>query len=306
MVKSTFTKRIFRLVDKIFYKSQNPPKKTAEALSSLNVTRDLSPSEEFSDCKMDLLIKPRASGEKIPVIFYIHGGGFSAGDKRFRDYYCARIANATNCAILNVNHPLGPENPGPIPLKCLVKMANWLEDNAEAFGLDLSKTIVMGDSSGAYYAAMLAAIQGSDELQKIYGEMRHTFTAGLFNCAIFDLVRSIKHPVPLGFTRGVCKDITNLKPKEALTWEYMPFACPVDHVSPAFPKSLLIYSKLDFFAWGQAEEFIEKLEKNGVPYEEYHSTHFLDNHAFSINLNNKVARAARKKMIDFITGIFGE
>ena len=84
-------------------------------------------------------------------------------------------------------------------------------------------------------------------------------------------------------------DITNLKPKAALNWEYMPFACPVDHVSPAYPKSLLIYSKMDFFAWGQAEEFIGKLEANGVPYEEYHSTKFLDNHAFSINLNNKVA-----------------
>ena len=268
MAKKTFTKKIFLFVDKIFYKSQNPPKKTAALLSELVVHRDLSPCDEFSDYKIDVFYKERPAGEKYPVIFNIHGGGFSAGDKTYRDYYVARIAKASGAAIVNVNHPLGPENPGPIPLRCLVQSANWLKDHADEFHFDLSKTLVMGDSSGAYYAAMLAAIQGSEKLQEIYGEMRHSFGAAIFNCAIYDLVYSLKHPIPLGFTRGVSVDITGLKPKEALNWEYMPYACPVDHVSPKYPKSLVVYAKLDFFAKGQAEAFIRELEKNGVPYEE--------------------------------------
>ena len=306
MIVTTFTKKIFRFVDRIFYKSQNPPKKTAEALAALTVIRDLSPCEEFSDYKIDILRQERPAGEKYPVIFNIHGGGFSAGDKRYRDYYCARLAAKANCAIVNVNHPLGPENPVPIPTRCLVQSVNWLKDNADKYDFDLSRTIVMGDSSGAYFAAMLAAIQGNEELQKRYGEMRHSFAAAIFNCAIFDLVRSIEHPVPLGFTRGVCLDVTNLKPKEALKWEFMPYACPVNHVSPAFPKSLVVYAKKDFFAKGHAEAFIKELEANGVPYEEYHSKHFLDNHAYSINLKNAVARGAREKMLAFIKDFFGE
>lgn len=303
-VRTTATKRLFRFVDKAFYKSQNPPRETAEVLSRLTVFRDITPSPLFPDARLDLLFRDRAPGDKYPVIFHIHGGGFSAGDKSCRNFYCAKLALLTGAAVINVNHPLGPEETAPIPLRSLVQTVNWVKENAEKYSFDLNKALVTGDSSGAYYAAMLSAIPSSEKLQSIYGEMKMRFGAAVFNCGIFDLVYSIKHPLPFGITRGVSLDITGLKPKKALEWEYMPYACPVRLVTPEFPRSLVIYSKKDFFAKGQAEAFLEELRSKGVYAEEFHSTKFLDNHAFSINLKNRVAEDAREKAFSFINSFF--
>ena len=298
-MKKTLTKRLFLLVDKLFYKRQNPPKKMQEALFGLTYLRDITYDEE-NDQRLDLIYRPRPTGEKYPVVFEIHGGGFSAGDKRYRLYHCAQIAQKTGALVVNVNHPLGPEAPCPKPMQCLVRAFNWIVENADRYGFDLDRMVVTGDSSGAYYAALLAMIPDNPKLQEAYGQMNGRFAGAAYICGIFDVAASLADPLPFGITTGVCLDLTGRKPKDLGGWEYAPYLSPMDFVKQGHPKSLVIYAKKDFFAKGQAETFVEKLRSFGVECDEFHSERFLDNHAFPLNGKNRIAALSREKLYDFI------
>lgn len=287
-------------MDKLFYRAQNPAKQTQEFLSMVTVKRDIPYSENFPDIKLDLLYRELPEKRRRPVFFYIHGGGFSAGDKRYRDCFCARVALESGAIVVNVNHPLGPEVTAPYPLRCLVEGANWVAHHADEYGFDLSRAIVAGDSSGAYYAAMLGMIPGSPDLEKIYGTMRLTFAGAVLSSGLYDLEYSLRHKLPLGITRGVCRDVTGFTIEEALSSELFPFINPIEFVTSAFPKSMVVYAERDFFAKGQAESFIERIREQGGSVEEYHSTGFMDNHAFLINRKSKAAREAKRRMDDFI------
>lgn len=89
----TITKKIFLLVDKLFFKAQNPPKLTAEAEKGLHIERDIPFSDNYPDQKTDILFKERQDGEKYPVVFHIHGGGFSINNhnKTAKEALCGML-----------------------------------------------------------------------------------------------------------------------------------------------------------------------------------------------------------------------
>ncbi len=297
-VKKTGTKRLFMMVDKLFYKKQNPPDGIADAMKGLVIKHDI-PFDQETDLKLDVLYRPRPAEQKYPVVFEIHGGGFSAGDKEFRLYHCAQMARK-GAMVVNVNHLLGPEYPCPAPMRSLVRAFNWVIDNAERYRMDTSRMLVTGDSSGAYYASLLAMLPDNPKLWEVYGRMNGRFSHAVYICGVYDIEDSLKHRLPFGITTGVCKDISGVKPKDLATWKYLPYVSPVDFVKPSHPKALVIYAQKDFFAKGQAETLIGKLRDAGVECAEFHSTRFADNHAFTINNTNRIARHSREVMYDFI------
>lgn len=297
--KSTLTKKLFLLVDKLFYRAQNHPKKLPKVMEGLTHIQDI-PFEGENGCRLDLIFCPRREGMRSPVIFEIHGGGFSAGDKAYRIYHCAEIARRTGAMVVNVNHPLGPEETCPKPLQSLVRAFNWVVENAEKYGFDINKMLVTGDSSGAYYAAMLAMIPDHPDLQTVYGKMNGRFSSAAYLCGVFDIADSLKHRLPFGITTGVCIDVTGRKPNAVSDWEYYPYLSPIDFVTEKHPPCLMIYAKKDFFARGQAETFLNKLKENGVACVEYHSTRFLDNHGFVLNTNSRAAVRSREVLYDYL------
>lgn len=145
--RTTWTKKLFRCVDKLFYRAQNHPKRLPDVMKGLTIVQDL-PFEGENGCKLDLIFRPREDGEKYPVVFEIHGGGFSAGDKAYRIYHCVEIARRTGAMVVNVNHPLGPEEPCPNPLRSLVRAFNWVIENAEKYRFDTNRMLVTGGQFG--------------------------------------------------------------------------------------------------------------------------------------------------------------
>ena len=298
-MRKTLTKRLFLCVDKLFYRAQNHPKQLPRLLKDLTYIKDI-PYEGEGGCKLDILYREEEKDRLRPVVFEIHGGGFSAGDKSYRLYLAAEIAAETGAAVVNVNHPLGPEEPCPKPLQSLVRAFNWVIDHAGQYHFDTSRMLVTGDSSGAYYAAMLAMIPDHAALTEAYGMMHGRFSAALYLCGVYDIGASLKHRLPFGITTGVCVDISGRKPKDLASWQYFPLLSPLDYVTENHPPCMVIYSKKDFFAKGQAETFLAALRQCGVDCEESFSTKFTDNHGYVINTNSKAAKRSREAMVDYL------
>jgi len=97
------------------------------------------------------------SDEKnLPVLLYLHGGGFTIGSLETHDSLCRQLALRSGAAVLSLDYRLAPEHPFPAAVDdCLAVMA-WLAQQADSLGLDGSRIAVGGDSAGGTLAAVCA------------------------------------------------------------------------------------------------------------------------------------------------------
>ena len=297
----SFAKTVFIAIDHLFNRPQNRTKILRET-RHVKCDADIAYGEE-PECKLDLYYVPKEDG-KYPVIFEIHGGGFVAGDKKYRRALSRWYAANTGAMVVNVNYGLAPEVKFPTPMQQLVKAVNWVKDNADKYNFDLTKFVATGDSAGGYYAAMLCVIQDSDVLQEQYGKMNAKFTGCALNCGICDLETALKTKILFNLTGKIWKDYTGEKMKDMQNYKYLNYLSPSHYITDKFPTAFFVYAKKDFFCGGQGEALKEQLDSLGVYNESYGSTKFMDNHTFPIIWNTKAAKESNAMLLSFLNRFF--
>lgn len=91
--------------------------------------------------------------QKMPVLIYLHGGGWTLGDLDSHDELCRRLAKAANCIVVSVDYRLAPENPHPAGLEDSLAAIKWVSENADSFGGNPELLAVGGDSAGGQLSA---------------------------------------------------------------------------------------------------------------------------------------------------------
>ncbi|SDZ48912.1 alpha/beta hydrolase [Herbiconiux ginsengi] len=100
---------------------------------------------------------PEAGGAGLPVVVYLHGGGFVTGSIAMNDTTCRILAAEGHLVVVSVEYRLAPEHPYPQPLDDAESALEWAADNAKRlFDADTSKLVVMGGSAGGALAAASA------------------------------------------------------------------------------------------------------------------------------------------------------
>lgn len=102
------------------------------------------------------------SRERLPVLLYLHGGGFMIGGLETHDSLCRQLARRTGCAVVALEYRLAPEHAFPAAVDDTWAVLRRLPGWAEQQGLDGSRIAVGGDSAGGTLAAV-AAIQSRAE-----------------------------------------------------------------------------------------------------------------------------------------------
>jgi len=300
----TFAKFVFKIIDYVFNPQQNPGKLHKQYGVGVKAEKDIVYDEKYPDMKLDTYVVPKDDGGKYPVIFEIHGGGFSAGDKKYRRVLCEFFAKETGAFVVNVNYGLGQQYVFPEPAKHLVAAFNWVIANADKYNLDTDRILVTGDSAGGYYSAYLSVAQNHDTLQEIVGKMNGRISGAVFNCGIYDVQTALKQKVLFNLTNGVCIDFTGSPVKAIDSFPYLDRVAPYDYVNERFPKCLIVYAGQDFFCGGQHDKLAEKLTEYGVYHDMYGSTKFSDNHTFSLTWKSTAAQEANAKIIAFMKDFF--
>lgn len=106
---------------------------------------------------------PQPSGGEtpLPVLLYLHGGGFTVGSLDTHDSLCRHLAHLAHCAVLAVDYRLAPEHKFPTAVEDAWDSLLWLRGQAAALGLDPERIAVGGDSAGGTLG-LATAIQARD------------------------------------------------------------------------------------------------------------------------------------------------
>ncbi|HPD01899.1 MAG TPA: alpha/beta hydrolase [Clostridia bacterium] len=287
--QSTFARRLFRFIDIVFENQQNPTARLN--YDGVTFEKDIVYYDAAPDaCRLDIYYKDKPG--KFPVYFYIHGGGFVAGDKKYRTAHSLWAADM-GFFVINVNYGLAPEYKFPEPLAQLIIALNWASDNAEKYRLDLDNITLAGDSSGAYFAAELAAATVAAELSQNMGipSPKVKIAACDLNCGPYDLETVFAKKVALDLGNKILKDFAGITGAELKDYKLLKECAPINYVGADYPPCFITHAKADFFCGGQGEAFISKLKENGVYFEEFSTEKFADNHCFSLGWKTAAAVA---------------
>src|SRR3954447_625575 len=101
------------------------------------------------------LIRPHGSTETLPVILYMHGGGWILGNAATHDRLVRELAVGAHAALAFVEYPNSPEARYPVAIEQGYATARWIAAHGAAHRLDPSRVAVAGESVGG---GMTAAI----------------------------------------------------------------------------------------------------------------------------------------------------
>jgi acetyl esterase len=98
---------------------------------------------------------------ELPVLLYMHGGGFTIGNLETHDSLCRQLALRSGAAVIALDYRLAPEHRFPVAVDDTWDALQWLASHGATLGLDATRLAVGGDSAGGTLATV-AAIQARD------------------------------------------------------------------------------------------------------------------------------------------------
>lgn len=105
------------------------------------------------------LYAPRVREDGVlPVLLYLHGGGFTVGSLETHDSLCRQIALRSGVAVLALDYRLAPEHRFPAAVEDAWAALQWLASQGAGLGLDPARLAVGGDSAGGTLAAVAAIL----------------------------------------------------------------------------------------------------------------------------------------------------
>ena len=118
------------------------------------------------DLKLDLYLPaaPAAKGKGLPVVIYIHSGGWRIGSKAEGEQY-ARLFTDRGIAFASIDYRLSGEAIWPAQILDSKTAVRWTRANARRYGLDPARIGAFGTSAGGHLVALLGTTAGVEALE---------------------------------------------------------------------------------------------------------------------------------------------
>jgi acetyl esterase len=127
----------------------NPRRHRVEVLKDIPY---LEPST-LPEHRLDIY-RSTATPGPYPVVLYIHGGGFRILSKDSH-WLMGLIFARRGFLVFNISYRLAPRHPFPCAVEDTFAAFEWVLNNAEKYGGDVSRLVVAGESAGGNLATAL-------------------------------------------------------------------------------------------------------------------------------------------------------
>src|SRR6266542_4812567 len=121
----------------------------------LNVTRDL-PYAQPADPRQKVDIYAPEGAKNLPVVFWIHGGGWQAGDRTDIQIKPQAFVDK-GFVFVSTGYRLLPDVDMGTIIRDVAKSVRWVHDHIAEHGGDPKRILVMGHSAGAQLAALISS-----------------------------------------------------------------------------------------------------------------------------------------------------
>jgi acetyl esterase len=101
---------------------------------------------------------PADTEDPLPVVVFIHGGGWSVGDLDTYDGEARNHAVGAGAVVVSVDYRLAPEHPYPAAVDDAWAATQWVAAHAGELGADPGRLAVAGDSAGGNLAAVVSQL----------------------------------------------------------------------------------------------------------------------------------------------------
>ncbi len=227
-----------------------------------NVLRDIEyASVDGRSLKLDLHLPPTDVPLQSPLLVYIHGGAWRAGDKS--DMPLGKLV-AQGFAVASVDYRLSTEARFPAPIHDLKAAIRFLRAEASTYHLDATRVVVVGSSAGGHLAALVGVTNGVKELEGNVGAHLKESSAvqgiiSLFGASNLQTILAQSTPKGLAMRVPALQLLLGAQPEQVP--ELAKLASPVAHVDANDPPLLLIHGDEDpQMPFQQAQELLHAYE----------------------------------------------
>ncbi len=129
---------------------------------------------------LDVYTHSQCTSSKLcPVLIWVHGGGWSNGDKTVMGgedgTKIGALWSASGAVVVSINYRLTPQVVHPAHVQDVAAAINWVHKNIRSFNGDAGKIYLLGHSAGAHLVALVStdtqylAAHGLSPAQNISG-----------------------------------------------------------------------------------------------------------------------------------------
>lgn len=220
---------------------------------------------------LDLYLPEAAADKPLPLIVWIHGGGWQGGSKSG----CPAVGFvAEGFAAASVEYRFSQKAKFPAQIQDCQAALRWLRANSKKYNIDPDHIGVWGDSAGGHLVALLGTSGGKNAFPKIGGNEdqsdRVQAVCDWYGPADFSTV--IKQADEDKNARNIFKFNTPKDPYSELIGVHLDdkdkadAVSPVHYVSKDCPPFLIMHGTHDTLVpFAQSEELEAALQKDGVP-----------------------------------------
>lgn len=218
------------------------------------------------------------SAEDVPVVVFMHGGSWAFGDKSLVNpdgplgqYTDFLLGNGY--AVASVNYTLVGGGTFPVQVQDVKSALGYLRDNAEFFGIDPDRMVMMGDSAGGHLALMVGTSRGDPAMSH---DGRTGQDAGVRAVVSFygpsDATKYWDDRLASGCDLGVTGPrssmgtlLGGIDPVDPANFNAARSVSPALRVDSHVPPTLMLHGTGDcVVAWGQSLRMAQSLNQAGI------------------------------------------
>ncbi|KZK38259.1 putative lipase [Lactococcus cremoris] len=275
------------------------------AKANVEVTYNQHYDSDFKDNTYDLYL-PKNNNQRLPVLIWVHGGGYVGGDKEGVKEFATRLASDAKIAVVSMNYEKAPESKYPNQLRQVSELVKTLKDE-KLSKLKLDNIILGGDSAGAQIALQFALTQTNeqyrDSLKVPQLIKREGIKATISYCGPINLEQLKNTKTSSNFMKFFVRTVawSELGIKNWKTSSQLKQASLVKHLTSEFPPTYITDGNAYSFQ-EQGLTFKDKLKQLSVPVQSlfFNKTKKEITHEYQFDYSKSEAKDCYVQTLNFI------